>query len=461
MRTGDTITALATGPITPGTASSTTATHALIRLSGPASISAFEPLFSASTPPTHTKRSCSRVILNLCLDHATDRAPSSLPAQLMVYPHGQSFTGELSAELILPSNRTLVKRIIDRLCAHADVRPAEPGEFSARAYLAGRLSLSQAEGIAALIAANTQDQWQAARQLTSGQAGELHQSWADDLANLLALTEAGIDFTDQEDVVAITPEALRDRLHALRAAMNAAAPSLVRTGAVRVALVGPPNAGKSTLFNALLGIARTITSEQAGTTRDAISEPMDLRPLTAMPVELIDLPGLDASLADPIGIESQRCAREVLAHADVFIVCAPDLNADIDTLLEDRAGSIIRVRTKADRPGPLSADAIPVCAIPVCAIDHFGLADLRSAIAHRVNELTSTSASSAAGVAPRHAAALRDTAEYLLCALDHLHQSEVLASDLRSALDAMSPLVGRIEPDQVLGLVFSTFCVGK
>ncbi len=446
MHPGDTIAATATGLSPSG------ATHALLRLSGPDAFAALSTLLPV--PPASTRHSTHVV---LTLDGAS--LPATLPATLMLFPAPQSFTGEASAELIVPANAWLLDRLMHALCAQTNVRHAEPGEFSARAYLAGRLSLSQAEGLAALIAADNQSQLAAAEELAQGRAGEQHQAWAAELAELLALTEAGIDFTDQEDVVAITPADLSQRLGQLRDAIVAVAPSAVRTGAVRVALIGPPNAGKSTLFNALLGKSRAITSGQAGTTRDAIVERFDLRPICAEAVELVDLPGLDANADGPIAVEAQRSAHKALDRADVLVACAPSHAPD--AVSDDPR--TIHVRTKADRPGSTSA-----AGIAVCALDGFGLSDLRTAIAQRVNSLAAPAASAALALAPRHASALRETAACIVRTLDaidprasRLDDSEFVAGDLRAALDAMAPLVGRVEPDEVLGLVFGAFCIGK
>ncbi len=442
MHPGDTIAAIATGSSPSG------ATHALLRLSGPDAIAALSTLLT--DPPASTRHS-EHVVLKL--------GNATLPATLMVFPGPRSFTGEHCAELIVPANAWLLDRLMHALCAHAGVRPAEPGEFSARAYLAGRLSLSEAEGLAALIAADNQSQLAAAEELAQGRAGEQHQVWAHELTELLALTEAGIDFTDQEDVVAIAPADLSQRLGALRDAIVAVAPSAVRTGAVRVALVGPPNAGKSTLFNALLGKNRAITSDRSGTTRDAIVEPLDLRPICFEAVELVDLPGLDASADGAIAEQAQLRAHQALDRADVLLVCTPAKSLDAGGN-DPRA---IHVRTKADRPSSTSSTGLAVC-----AIDGFGLADLRTAITQRVNSLSTVAASGAVALAPRHASALREAAACLVRTLDsidasalRLDDSELVAGDLRAALDAMAPLVGRVEPDEVLGLVFGAFCIGK
>ena len=186
-----------------------------------------------------------------------------------VFPAPHSYTGDDSVELQLPGNPIVLERVIDALIASGrerqlDVRRAEPGEFTARAYLNGRLTLTQAEGVAATIAAQSDAELDAARLLLSGRLADFAQRLAEDLAAALALVEAGIDFTDQEDVVAISPVDLHARFVDLRARLDdqlAHAVGMERLQAIPwVVLVGAPNAGKSALFNALLNRERAVVS---------------------------------------------------------------------------------------------------------------------------------------------------------------------------------------------------------
>jgi tRNA modification GTPase len=405
----------------------------------------------------------------------------SLPCLLIRYDAPRSYTGEDAAEIVVPGNPALLERIAARLIAQPDVREAHPGEFSARAYLGGRMTLAQAEGVAALIAAENDDQLSAAASLMSGQTGERHRAWANRAATLLALVEAGIDFTDQEDVVPIAPPILAARLDALlaelRGEIGAAAGHEKAAGLPRVVLVGPPNAGKSTLFNALLGHARAMVSPVEGTTRDAIAEELDLsRDATGGSiVELVDLAGLDAIVAPHGGVASiidahaQQQARRELQRSDVIVLCDP--RGRFQAIAEVPANRpIIRVRTKAD----LSALAAPEdCGsapsneilIGVCALDGWNLGVLRRAIAD-----AAWAARNAGGtwMLPRHRRALTAAAEALHSAraafnpaARGLASPELVAGELRAALDHLGELVGDISPDDIIGRVFATFCVGK
>ena len=400
-----------------------------------------------------------------------------LPCLILRYDGPRSFTGQDQFELVLPGSPLLVDRVIRRLIAAGqtnDFREAGPGEFSARAFLNGKLTLQQADGIAALIAAQTDQQLGAAKSLLAGRAGERYQAWADELATLLALVEAGIDFTDQEDVVPITPGELAVRLYALtrgiRVELGSAGGSERRGLAARVVLVGAPNAGKSTLFNALLGKRRAVESAEAGTTRDAIEEELDLSrdvPVSAgLTVTLVDIAGLDDDgVAGTIGGEAQAVAREAIADADVIVWCDPT-GRFIHNLPTRHGKPVVRVRTKADLPGAAISASRKV-AIPVCSLDGWQMGALKRAIA---GAAFGTALGGAAWLVPRHRRTLWSALERLEAALKVLRNQratgsigrvELVAVELRNGLDVMGELVGRVAPDDVIGRVFATFCVGK
>jgi tRNA modification GTPase len=380
---------------------------------------------------------------------------------LIRLPAPRSYTGEESFEVLMPGNPNLVGRVVELLTANPGVRPAGPGEFSARALLNDRLTLDRAEGVLALITARREDELRAARRLSEGEAGERYRDWSGRIANLLALVEAGIDFTDQEDVVPITPAELSMRLRTLADELETyaggAAGREARRDLPRVVLAGEPNAGKSTLFNALLGRRRVVSSPEAGTTRDVIEETW----LPAGPggpeVILCDLPGLDESAGGACDVEranraAQQAARAAIERADLVVWCDPSGR------FESATGRAVRVRTKADQPGPASAD------LSVCALDGWNLEALRRAIADSVD---AAAPSALSAVAPRHARALAQASSCLRRAESLVGEGlvpaspELVAAELRRALDAFDDLAGRVSPDQVLGRVFAAFCVGK
>ncbi len=456
MLTGDTIAAVASPP--------GRARRALIRVSGPASRDIAHALLDLPTFP----RAVRPASLHL--------PPSDLPLALLTltFPAPNSFTGEDTLELLLPGNPHLVRRVLDTLLAQPGVRHAEPGEFSARAYLNARLTLEQAEGIAQRIAAETREQLTAADALMDGSHADRLRAHADNLTTCLALVEAGVDFADQEDVVPITPQDLAARLgsvHAdLAAAIGADAGSAAERDTPEVVLVGRPNAGKSTLFNALLARPRAIVSDRPGTTRDALAEHIDLSADApgAGAVTLVDLAGLTDEAEggiDDIDTAAQHLARQRLARADALLWCDP--TGAFDALAFPLPNlPTIRVRTKSDLPGSPErkrGDG-PSPHIPVCALDGSNLATLRRAIA----DTASTTGPAGAIALPRHRRAIAQTLSHLTHARDAidpnapaLTEPELVAAALRAAIDALAELTGPVGTEDLLARVFSAFCVGK
>lgn len=430
-----------------------------------------DAIFAVSTPPGRSDRAMLRVSgedlkplmarIFSSAPHPRRLAPArlglqgvlGLPVLAAYFPVPRSYTGEDMLEIQAAGNPLLVERISERLLALPGVRQAEPGEFTARAYLAGRMDLARAEGVAARIAAANEAQLRAADRLGSGEAGAALVAMADELAELLALVEAGIDFTDQEDVVAISPSELRDRLGAVLARMEAElgpASGERAAEAPLVVLAGAPNAGKSTLFNSMLGRERAVAGDLAGTTRDALIEPLDL--CDAAPgagcVRLADLPGLDAVARGEADRSAQSRALAALQGADVVVHCDPTGRFPP---LQMAAAPVIRVRTKADLPGVGGG-------LAVCALDGWHLDVLKRAIADAVGGLEGDALPS------RYRRALTDardrTREAIALAGDSM-DAELVADALRAALDCLGELLGRIEPDEILGRVFSSFCIGK
>ena len=367
-----------------------------------------------------------------------------LPCVALRFVPPKSYTGEDGLELLIPGGAAIIDRVTQTLLACEGVRPAEPGEFSARAYLAGKLTLDEARGVEATIAASNQAQLAAADRLLSGEMGRAARGWAERITHLLALVEAGIDFTDQEDVTAIAPEVLAVELEALQneiaSELGADRGSERRAGVPTVVLVGPASAGKSTLFNALLSRRRSITDAEPGTTRDAIAEPLALP--GGIEVELVDLPGLDGSAG-------AQLAQERIDAADVVLAC--DEFGRFEPQSDERT---IHVRTKADR----ASTADTTKALPVCGVSGEGLAELKRATASACRSLAGDDGSLPTSVAAR----LRGCMDAIADAHCMAHgDAELIADRLRLALDELGAITGRVDPDAVLGRVFASFCVGK
>lgn len=388
----------------------------------------------------------------------------------LVFPGPRSYTGEDSAEIQLPGNPALLERVIEALLQSGrvrgiDARRAEAGEFSARAFLNGRMSLTAAEGVAATIAARSDAQLRAARLLAGGRLGGLARELGDSIAGTLALVEAGIDFSDQEDVVPIAPGILVRRLVPPRDHVDRVLDRSVGSEQLdaipRVVLTGVPNAGKSTLFNALLGHTRAVVSEVAGTTRDVLTEPLTIdTPDGTAEVMLVDLAG-SAAAESSLDEQMQSVAGQAIAGADLLLHCVPaGARADTPPVPPDNE---ILVRTKCDLAQARGGGG-------VCALTGGGLDRLRDIIAEHLADRAVSLAADALALRPRHEAALRSARRNLQDAIDLvepagcariLPQPELVAASLRLALDDLAALAGDISPDDVLGRIFSTFCVGK
>lgn len=419
-----------------------------------------------------------------------------------------SATGEDTLELLLPGNPDLVAWVESELLGTAarlglPARPAAPGEFTLRAFAHGRIDLIQAEGIAATIAASTAAQLRAARQLADGGLGRFVADLADRTGDDLALVEAGIDFTDQEDVVAIEPAVLarhvRASILAIRSRLERSVPMERLEATPRVVLVGPPNAGKSTLFNALLGRRRAVESPIAGTTRDVLEEVATFTTSRGRcEVRLVDVAGVDES-GEGFNPAMQERMLAAVERADLVVECVPS-GADGRPPLslrdispgeagEEQEGSWLSAprvvaATKADLsvprytadgdrsppapPGEMSAPPTEgaVTRLAVSAHTLQGLDDLRAAIVAALASRVAALGDETVILAARHESSLRDAlAAFEACettlASGSLRAPELVAASLRTALDALGAISGRIAPDDVLGRIFGKFCIGK
>lgn len=382
---------------------------------------------------------------------------------------GASATGNAGAEICCHGNPLVVQAIVADLLARGG-RMAEPGEFTRRAFLNGRLDLTQAEAVADLIHADSERSLEAARRQLGGELGRRVADWTDRALVALAELEAHIDFPE-EDLPPEAPEGPRRRLLALAAELRDAAAGAARSATlrsgIRLAVVGAPNAGKSSLVNALCGAQRALVSPEAGTTRDYLEAEVAGLPVK---VTAIDTAGLREG-----GGEIERAGMErsldQAAGAD-FILCVLDRSARPpalpDRLLELlQPGRAAVVENKSDLPrhpevgGFLpSLPRLSACLLPGTPGD-----PIRRAVAGLVEQADLVPTGDHLAVSARHAEALERGATALEAAGAHLakgsKETELAATQLRTGLDALGEVVGRVDNERMLDKLFASFCIGK
>ena len=359
-------------------------------------------------------------------------------------PH--SFTGEDVVELHLHGSIAVVQAVL-RVLGDSDLaRLAQPGEFTRRALENGKMDLAQVEGLADLIESETEAQRKQALRVVSGHLGQLVERWRSSLIRAAALIEATIDFVDEDVPVDVSPE-VRDLLTVVKSDLikeiaGSKVAERIRVG-FEVAIVGPPNAGKSTLLNAMAGRDAAITSEIAGTTRDVIEVRMDLN---GLPVTILDTAGLrdGKDAVEVIGIER---ALKRAGDADLRIFLA----GKNDVLPLTQQSDDIRITPKADLSG-----------VGVSGKTGQGVSEL---LARVQNILENRSSQAGLATHERHRIAMQSTLAALDIVLPLVDQGpehyDIAAEELRSAIRSLEALVGRIDVENLLDEIFSSFCLGK
>lgn len=427
----DTIVALSSAPGKSGVA--------VIRVSGGKTRFVLETI-AGSVPPAR------QAVLRILRDQSGAPLDRGL---ILFFPGPASFTGEDVGEFHVHGSRAVIADLLTTLTAFPGVRLAEPGEFARRAFEAGKLDLAEVEGLADLIDSDTEWQRRQALRQMEGAIGQAAAAWRRDLLQAMALLEADIDFSDEGDVVDGLSVKARGLITIVRGSLGKALASFsagerVREGFVAV-LVGPPNAGKSSLLNALAGRDVAIVSDIAGTTRDALEVRLDLN---GIPVTLIDTAGLRET-SDLIESEGVRRTRALIDRADLVI----SLRA-IDSVPDQVHGKAdIKVASKADLEGAVSDSELPLS-----VLSGIGLAELLARMASILSEI------SIAEPALLTRQRQRDAAAQALAALDRAAaapETELIAEDVRLALRALERLVGRVDVEDVLDQLFAGFCIGK
>lgn len=371
-----------------------------------------------------------------------------------------SFTGEDTVELSCHGGMLVTRRVLERLLA-CGARPAEPGEFSRRAFENGKLDLTQAEAVMDIISAGSDLALRAAQNQLHGAIGNKVSAAADILINVAAHVEAYIDFPE-EDIEPDTTDALRTQLDEvvdiLRRLMATADEGRLLREGIRTAIVGAPNVGKSSLLNMLLGYERAIVSSTAGTTRDTIEETVALGGLC---LRLIDTAGLHDS-ADAIECAGMERSRRAGAEADLLLEVADISQPRVSLGLPATAAHRLLLLNKCDLP-PHQDWAAVQGAIRLSCVREQGRDDLARAV-ESLFLLDNGERDSLAAINTRHRHALQQALDSLAAARMALlagESPEFVDVDLRAALDALGSITGRIDTDDILSRVFSTFCLGK
>lgn len=449
----DTIVAIAS-PTTP-------APRGIVRLSGD---QAADVLQAAGIP---LPRQASRFGASLDLGSPL----GEISVDVLFWPDQRCYTGQPSAEIHCLGSLPILTAVVDRMI-RCGARPARPGEFTLRAFLAGRLDLVQAEAVLGVIEAEGTGSLDAAlTQLAGNVSTPLHQA-RHELLDLLADVEAGLDFVD-EDIEFVTDKVLLDRLLIIRKTVQSVGEQLRQRGGGSglpvVVVRGMPNAGKSCLINRLSGTETSIVTEVAGTTRDSVTTTARI---DAIEVMLVDTAGIEAQ-NDELRLAMARQNDHQDRRADVRLWCvdahdpgSPDVIRRIEATAaaSQRAGTIdIRVATKSDL-----VDRLPECFddrwIACSGKTGQGEADLITHLAQRLGQRDLEETGSVIGTAARCSGALAEAATSLDAAIETTTLGsghEWVATELRTAANALGEVTGAVYTDDILDRVFSRFCIGK
>ncbi|MFM7039067.1 MAG: tRNA modification GTPase [Planctomycetaceae bacterium] len=439
----------------------------ILRISGPGTASAVAAVFAADSKDLKWRET--KVPRRFTGNVRGAGILAAIPAALCFWPGRRSFTGEMLAELHLPGNEAVLEAVLEELFQHG-VRMARRGEFTLRAFLHGRIDLLQAEAVLGVIEATDHEELQQALGQLGGRITNRLQQLREDLIALLGDLEAGLDFVD-EDIEFVSRREVAERLEQavqlVAGLLRDSASQIVPGYRRRVVLAGLPNAGKSTLFNALAGRQQAIVSPIPGTTRDYLSARLELG---SIPVELIDTAGWEEAV-ETIGSQAQQFREEQMRAADLVLWCsAADLAAEtaqIDLQLQARLIPVgtkqLRVRTRADLVTTqlhLSDSAV----MTVSATTGAGMVELRAAAAAELTTGSHARSELLASSSVRCRNSLERALGCLQRALDAVNQQlgdELLSVELRAALQELAEILGEVCTDDLLDHIFSRFCIGK
>ncbi len=435
---------------------------AVIRISGSSAGQTLESISRKQKPLAR------QTAVRTLFDPATGEALDS--AMVIYFQAPASFTGEDVVELHCHGSPAVVDAVMSVLSRLPGCRLAEPGEFTRRAFENGKMDLTEAEAVADLIDAETQAQRQQALAQMGGALSRLYNGWADALKKSLAYTEAVIDFPDEDvpddQIATIIPQvaAIRDAIHDH---LNDNHRGERLRGGIHVAVIGPPNAGKSSLVNALARRDVAIVSDLAGTTRDVIEVHLDIG---GYPVILADTAGLRPDQVEDgahgkIESEGIRRALERAQNADVRLLVFDGTDGELDShtaaLINSNAVVVVN---KCDLFHVKHAQAASINAIPVSVQTGDGVDKLLAELEKKISALMTTSRDTPSLTRARHRAALeecRDCLDDALARIESKGLPELAAEDLRMGVRALGRITGRVDVEDLLDVIFRDFCIGK
>jgi tRNA modification GTPase len=441
MPNNDTIFAMATAP--------GRSAIAVCRISGPSTREAVAHLAGRVPPPRHAQLSR---LVHPVTGEVIDEAV------ILFFPAPRSYTGEDCAELQVHGGVAIARALIGAL-GSIGLRPAEPGEFTRRAFLNGKLDLAQAEGVADLVDAETEFQRRQALRQLDGLLSHQVEKWRRALIGLGARLEAELDFSDEGDVAElmtsnIVIDDVRQLCQEMRVSLRYARSGERLRDGLRVVIAGAPNAGKSTLLNALARRDVAIVSAHPGTTRDALEVHLDL---AGYPITVIDTAGLRES-SDPIeriGIDRAFARAE---EADLVLWLAEPGSAAAASPAFAGSGEVWTIATKCD----IATAALPSARLAISAATGSGLPQLQTVLETFAREKLEVRGEVPALTRERHRQALATAAEALERILaDPELPLEIVAEEVRLAQNAVGQIAGRVDVEDVLGEIFGRFCIGK
>jgi len=441
MISGDSIVALSSGRLPAGIA--------VIRISGPKTRFVVETIAGSAVRERHA-----------AYRKLTAADGSVIDRGLVLFlPGPGSFSGEDIAEFQIHGGRAVAAKMLETIAGFDGVRLAEPGEFTRRAFLNGRLDLVESEALADLVNAETEAQRRFAVRNAEGVQSQLYAGWRRRLIHARAMIEAEIDFADEEDVPGSVAETVWSDVRAMISEIDRhidgfRSAEIIRDG-FEVVILGAPNAGKSSLFNALARREAAIVTDEPGTTRDLLEVVLDLE---GMRVRIVDTAGLReaAGKVEAIGIER---ARTKAGGADLLLLLE-DMAVPVDAGAVPSDAPLLRIGTKADLvgEGQLAARSEVYDAV-ISTKDGTGLAELLAEIGKRA----AAAVGDIGDVLPsrlRHVVLLRETKDFLAAALSDQGQ-ELRAEELRLAADRLGRITGAVDVEDLLDVIFSQFCIGK